>query len=80
VTVTQLITAAFILARSRYPELDKTWVSISVRVGGLLPNSLLMASVQRTVELDMVLRCMEDDFSPAPKGAGEVDRAITESW
>jgi hypothetical protein len=73
VTVTQLITAAFMLARSRYPELHKTWISISLRVGGLLPNSMLSVSVQRAGELDMVLRCMEDDFSPAREGAGEVD-------
>jgi hypothetical protein len=73
VTVTQLITIAFMLAHSRYPELHKTWISISVRVGGLLPNTLLSLSVQRAGELDMVLRCMEDDFSPEREGAGEVD-------
>jgi hypothetical protein len=85
VTVTQLITSAFMLARFRYPELDKTWISISIRAGGLLPNSLLMASVQRTAELDMVLRCMEDDFSP--EGAGGVDlfsfnyqKMLSELW
>ena len=44
-TVTQLITIAFMLAHSRYPELHKTWISISVRVGGLLPNTLLSLSV-----------------------------------
>jgi hypothetical protein len=78
---------AFMLARSRYPELHKTWISISVRVGGLLPNSLLVTSVQRTGELDMVLRAMEDDFSPAREGAGEVDlfsfhyqKMLSELW
>jgi len=73
VTVTQLITAAFMLARFRYPELHKTWNSISARVGGLLPNSLLLSLVHRTGDLDMILRAMEDDFSAPPEGAGEAD-------
>ena len=62
-TVTQLITTAFMLARSRYPELHKTWIS-----------SLLFPSVQRTGDLDMMLRAMEDDFSAAPEGADEADQ------
>ena len=61
------------LAGSRYPELHKTWINISARVGGLLPNSLLFPSVQRSGDLDMVLRCMEDDFTPPQEGAGEAD-------
>ena len=72
-TVMQLITAAFRLAVFRHPELHQTWVNISLRVGGLLLKSRLVASVQRAGELDMVLRCMEDDFSPSQEGAGEVD-------
>ena len=87
VTVTQLITAAFMLARFRYPELHKTWNSISARVGGLLPNSLLLSLVHRTGDLDMILRAMEDDFSPAREGAGEVDlfsfhyqKMLSELW
>jgi hypothetical protein len=86
-TVTQLTIAAFRLAASRCPELHKTWISISVRVGGLLPNSRLIASVQRTGELDMVLRCMEDDYSPPQEGAGEADlfschyqKTLSELW
>jgi hypothetical protein len=64
VTVAQLINAAFRLSSSRCQELHRTWISISFKAGGLLPESLLLASVQRSGELDMVLRCMEDDFSP----------------
>ncbi len=72
-TVTQLITAAFMLARSRYPELRKTWINISARVGSLLPESLLWPSVHRTGNLDMMLRAMEDDYSAQPEGAGDED-------
>jgi hypothetical protein len=68
-TVTQLITAAFGLARSRHQELHQTWIAISMSVGGMIPNSLLMASVQRSGELDMILRCMEDDYSLTKENA-----------
>jgi hypothetical protein len=73
-TVTQLITEAFVLARSRYPEIHKAWISTSGRLGGLLPSSLFMLSLQRAGDLDMVLRCMEDDYVPSPEGAGEDER------
>ena len=72
-TVTQPIARAFMLARSRYPELHKTWNGISARVGGVLPNSLLFPSIQKTGDLDMMLRAKEDDFSAAPEGAGDED-------
>jgi len=87
VTVTQLITVAFKLAASRHPELYRTWVTISHRAGSLLPDSMLAATIQRTGEIDMVLRCMEDEFSPAPEGAGEADifsfnyqKMLSELW
>lgn len=56
------IALAYTLARQRLPEVHKIWISVSFRIGAQLPNSLMVASVQRAGELDMVLRCMEDDF------------------
>ncbi len=86
-TVTQLITAVFMLTRSRCPELQKTWINVSFKVGGLLPNSLLIVAVQRAGELDIVLRCMEDDSSPPQEGSGEADifsfhyqKMLSELW
>jgi hypothetical protein len=63
VNVAQLITAAFNLSRSRRQELHRTWISISFKVGGLLPASQLFTAVQQSGDLDLVLRSMEDDFS-----------------
>lgn len=57
-----LISAAFRLAARRQTSLHKTWVGISFRIGSLLPNSLLLLSIQRVGELDVVLRCMEDEL------------------
>jgi hypothetical protein len=73
VTVAQLVNAAFVLSSSRCQELHRTWTSISADVGGRLPDSLLAPSVQRSGELDMVLRCIEDDFSPPQASAEEPD-------
>jgi hypothetical protein len=83
-TVTQLITEAFVLARSRYPEIHKAWISTSVQLGGLLPSTLFMLSLQRAGDLDMVLRCMEDDYVPPSEGAGELSghyqSMLSEHW
>jgi hypothetical protein len=63
-TVSDLITASFREASERYPILHEAWIRISHRVGGLLPNSLLSHSLQRYGELDLALRCMEDELAP----------------
>jgi hypothetical protein len=63
-TVSDLITASFRQASERYPALHEAWIRISYRLGGLLPKSLLLNSVQRYGELDLVLRCMEDELAP----------------
>jgi hypothetical protein len=71
--VAQLITGAFRLAAARYPELYEKWIKLSFRVGSLLPNSLLFFSIQKCGELDMVLRCMEDDFTPPQADTGDLE-------
>jgi hypothetical protein len=71
-TVAQLISAAFNLARSLNPGLPEAWIRVSAKIGGLLPSSLLVVSVQRAGELDIVLRSMEDNFSP-PQGEADVN-------
>lgn len=60
----QLIVTTFRSASSKYRELHRAWISVSFRVGGLLPNSLLNSSVQQIGHLDMVLRCLEDETAP----------------
>jgi hypothetical protein len=62
-TVGPLIAGAFMRARSRYPELNRTWVKVSFKAGGRLPASLLMVNIQRDGELDLVIRCMEDEVA-----------------
>jgi hypothetical protein len=59
--VSKLIAEAFAQASHKYASLHGSWIQVSVRVGGLLPHSLLMFSIQRDGSLDLVLRCMEDE-------------------
>jgi hypothetical protein len=61
--ITSLIVAAFAKAARRQPVLPQTWVRLSHAVGSLLPGSTLVVSIQRAGRLDVLLRCMEEDFS-----------------
>jgi hypothetical protein len=64
--VSQLITAAFNLAKGRLPQQYQQWVDASYAIGGLLPNSMLVSSVQKEGEIDLVLRCMEAEAMQTP--------------
>jgi hypothetical protein len=44
---------------------------MSIRVGGRLPNSLLFANFQRDGEVDLLLRCMEDEHAQATAAGKE---------
>jgi hypothetical protein len=60
-SVSKLVATAFALATQSQPELSKAWIQVSFRLGGALPNSLLILSLQRDGNLDLVLRCMEGE-------------------
>jgi hypothetical protein len=56
-----LIETAFRGSAIKYPEIHKAWIDMSMYVGRQLPDSLLAVSIQRSGELDMLLRVMEDE-------------------
>jgi hypothetical protein len=56
-----LLAQAFGIARSMYPEIMRSWVTVSHRVGSRLPNSLLPVSIQREGETDVLLRALETE-------------------
>lgn len=58
----QLVTAVFSAATAQHLGLRKEWVLLSLKLGGMLPASLIIDSVQKLGELDIVLRCMEDEL------------------
>src|SRR6266545_4559907 len=59
--------------------------NVSYRIGGQLPASLLVSSVQRAGELDLLLRCMEDELSvvidsPKPDLSFHYQALLSELW
>lgn len=77
ITVKELISTSFQLAFTHHRELRESWINISHRIGGLLPDSELVVSIQHIGDLDIVLRCMEEetkvDISRRQDLAGDVD-------
>ena len=71
-SVSEKVAAAFDEAARMQPDLRTSWLRVSVCLGGALPASTLMSSVQRDGELDLVLRCMEDERTMEPR-AGHKD-------
>jgi hypothetical protein len=69
--VGETLASAFHYARSKTSEINKQWTKISFSVGSRLPNSLLSASIQREGEVDVLIRCMEDES--AERLAGNKD-------
>ncbi|MFP3479732.1 MULTISPECIES: hypothetical protein [Burkholderia] len=59
--VTLQLTNAFVLANQRFSELRARWIEVSFAIGGLLPESLLTVSVQRSGDLDVLVRALEDE-------------------
>jgi hypothetical protein len=66
-----LIATAFHRARQTYPDLNQKWVRLSHFVGSGLPHSLLSVSIQREGEMDLVLRCMEDETAERHKSKSD---------
>lgn len=71
--VGELLVATFNAAKAIYPGLPQRWVTASFRIGGLLPNSLIMVTVQRLGEIDAVCRAMERELETKPPVEGEFD-------
>jgi hypothetical protein len=77
------ILEAFNEADRRYPEISKSWITVSVRMGGRLPNSLLMPAVQRDGSLDRILLCMEDELAAKLQNDGfaiHYQKMLSDLW
>jgi hypothetical protein len=85
-SVSEKVAAAFDEAARMQPDLRTSWLRVSVCLGGALPASTLMSSVQRDGELDLVLRCMEDErtieLARGPQGLPEPppQQMLSEMW
>jgi hypothetical protein len=72
-SIGQLLVAAFGFGRSKEPLLNQRWISMSAKIGSQLPQSLLMVSIQRVGEVDLVCRAVEKELLLDPPRDGEMD-------
>lgn len=83
-SVSNLLVATFSLAEAKNPGLAKIWVGVSIRLGGMLPKSLLTLSVQQDGYLDILLRAMEDERAAGPEHEGifefNYQKMFSELW
>jgi hypothetical protein len=59
--ISNQLLAAFAAAKTRLQDLAAAWVKISFNVGNRLPASLLSPDIQRYGDIDLLVRCMEDE-------------------
>ena len=53
----------FLESKARQRPLWDQWIKMSYNLGGRLPDSLMSTSIQRDGDVDMVLRCIEDEIA-----------------
>ena len=68
--VSDLIVAAFNVARNENPGIQDRWIWMSHRIGSQLPRSLLPISMQRVGDVDVVCRSIEKDCLKNPSQEG----------
>lgn len=68
--VSPLLTGLFDIARSKYSAENKAWVQLSHRLSGRFNLVTAVPSIQREGDLDLLLRCLEDEFNPNNDASG----------
>jgi hypothetical protein len=60
--VSPYIASAFQIAKAKYNAKHVSWINLSARLAGRFSLPIAMTSLQRQGDLDLLLRCMEDEF------------------
>ena len=60
--VSPYIASAFLIAKAKYNAEHVSWTNLSARLAGRFSLPIAMISLQRQGDLDLLLRCMEDEF------------------
>lgn len=68
--VSSLLNSLFNIARAKYRVENKAWVDLSYRLSGRFNLVAAMPSIQREGDLDILLRCLEDEFSTNKDASG----------
>lgn len=73
IPIGQLLVSVFAASRASNIDLSKRWIKASFRLGGLLPRSMMMVTIQRLGEVDLVCRALENELKSQPAKEGEMD-------
>src|SRR5664279_2102507 len=85
--VSPLLVNAFNIARAKYRNEHEVWIKLSYTLSGRFNLAVAIMSVQRQADLDLLLRCIEDEFDPK-KAAAETPETgvyhyqlmLSEAW
>jgi hypothetical protein len=61
--VSPLLNELFNVARAKYRAENEAWVQLSFRLSGRFNLVTAAPTIQREGDLDLLLRCLEDEFS-----------------
>lgn len=70
--VSPLLNSLFNVARAKYRAENEAWVQLSYRLSGRFNLVTALSSIQREGDLDLLLRCLEDELN-AKKDASGMD-------
>lgn len=68
--VSPLLNSLFNIARAKYAAEHEAWVQLSYRLSGRFKLVTALSSIQREGDLDMLLRCLEDEFNTNKAASG----------
>jgi len=71
-TVSPLLNSLFNVARANYQAENEAWVQLSYRLSGRfnLVTAVTSMSIQRVGDLDILLRCLEEEFNTNKDASG----------
>ena len=68
--VSPLLNQMFNVARAKYRSENEAWVTLSYRLSGRFNLVTALTSIQREGDLDILLRCLEDEFNGSKDAMG----------
>jgi hypothetical protein len=68
--VSPLLNSLFNVARGKYRAENEAWVQLSYRLSGRFKLVTAIPSIQREGDLDILLRCLEDEFNTNKDASG----------
>lgn len=68
--VSPLLNSLFNIARTKYGTENKAWVTLSFRLSGRLKLVTAISSIQQQGDLDILLRCLEDEINTKKDASG----------